>query len=305
MVLRDSRAARRTRALAALALAFVAAFALVTASAQAQGLPLLTVTALSMSADRIAPPAGATFHVQIHLHVAQRSADLNSLVLPNTTNLTILGDEKHVTPSSQGTDYVEVLSVAGIGPGDATLTPAFIDARDPSRGGRPFRFSSNALRVRITGDVAEPPWRSAGTTLVRISEALLVVLIVIVVAAGSIWLVLGMRRKRREYVLLPPARPVVPPAPPIDRTARLRMASVQLQATRTRANAAALRAALFAFANARSEETLEALLARISAGEAALRASLRAAERATFIDELHLQGAIDDLLDAMRRMGFS
>jgi hypothetical protein len=119
------------------ALALLAALACGAANAHAQTLPELTVTALSITGERTSAPEGQAFHVTIHVHARQRAADLSSLVLPDVTDLTILGDEKHTAPvAGDGTDYREVLTVAGIAPGEATISPAYIDARDPSRGGR-------------------------------------------------------------------------------------------------------------------------------------------------------------------------
>ncbi|MGH7329358.1 MAG: hypothetical protein ACREJX_13505, partial [Polyangiaceae bacterium] len=86
--------------------------------------------------------------------------------------------------------------------------------------------------------------------------------------------------------------------------AEVRSAADRLSSERTRERAAALRAALFAYAGARHDETLGSLLERVPEDQQSLRASLRMAERATFIDEAHLQAAIEDVLDAVRRMGY-
>ena len=265
-------------------------------------MPALTVTALSMRSSRTSAPAGATFEITIHVHLTQRMGDVPWLVLPNLTNLTILGDEKHTTPASgDGTDYVEILSVAGVTPGMATLTPAYIDARDPSRGGKPFRFSSNALRIPIRGDAAVPAfdWGPLVRATLRIASIAAVALGAIVAA----FLAFGaVRRRRQRYVLLPVAKPVQSVTPQ-DRTAPIRVAATRLSGVRSRENAASVRAALFAYAGARSDETLATLLERIPASSGLLRDALRAAERATFVDEPNLQGAIGELLDAVRRMG--
>ena len=285
---------------------FAAAFAVSVGRAQAQGLPTLTISALSLTTERTSAPAGRTFHVTVHVRTKQHVTGMPWLVLPNFTNLTILGDEKRTTASPEGTDYREVISVAGIAPGEATVSPAYVDALDPSRGGRPFRFSSNSLRIAITGDVAfsQPdPWRVYGTLALRLAGGL-------VIAVG---LLLGMfavinraaRLRRRTYVTLPTARPVEPrPVQTLDRAAIIRTAATQLAASRTRENAATLRMALFALAGARSDETLSALLERVPQSEPALRGALRMAERATFVEDANLQGAIEDLLDAVRRMSF-
>lgn len=266
-------------------------------------MPQLTITALSITSERTSAPEGQAFHLTIHVHAKQKSADLASLILPDVTNLTILGDEKHSSPASSGTDYIEVLTVAGIAPGEATVSPAYIDARDPSRGDRPFRFSSNKLQLQITASTSASavPTVDASKSVLRAATAtalgaLALVLLGFVIARAA------KAQQRRTYVTLPPARPVTPRPPPApeDPLRTVRAATARLAGDRTRANAAALRTAIFAFAGARTDETLASLLGRIPAERTALRAALRAAERATFVDEPNLQGAIDDLLDAAK-----
>jgi hypothetical protein len=225
--------------------------------------------------------------------------------------LTILGDEKHTTPvAGDGTDYVETLSVAAVRPGEATLSPAYVDAQDPSRGGKPFRFSSNALRIVVLGDAAAPPdpygamVRRLGARILRVGGW--------VALAGGLAIVFGialaivsarLRQRPKTYVTLPQARPVQP-VKVADPGAEIRSLTGRLVGVRSRENAAALRRALFGFAGSRTDETLESLLARVPAGQTDLRIALRAAERATFVDEPNLQGAIEELLDAVRHMGF-
>ena len=285
-------------------IAFLASvIVLAVAPASAQTLPDLTITALSVRSDRTAAQEGQAFHLLIHVHAKQKNADLASLVLPDVVNLTILGDEKRTTPASDGTDYLETLTVAGVSPGEASVSPAYIDARDPSRGDKPFRFSSNRLHLRIIASRATDlhPFRDLAVRAGRIALAAIIGLVALAVLAFIVVRVRALASKRQAYVTLPRARPVTEPAaPPPDRLAVVRGAMLALAATRSRADAAALRTSLFSFAGARREETLAALLARIPGDKRALRAALRAAERATFVDESHLQGAIEELLDAVR-----
>ena len=276
---------------------------LAVAPAHAQTLPDLTITALSIRSDRTFAQEGQAFHLFIHVHAKQKSADLSSLVLPDVVNLTILGDEKRTTPATDGTDYVETLTVAGVAPGEATVSPAYIDARDPSRGDKPFRFSSNRLQLHIVA-VRGTGGDSLASAALRVGRFLLAI-VVGLIALGLVAFLLVRSRalaaKRRNYVTLPRARPVAEPVvPPVDRLATVRTATLQLASSRTRADAATLRSALFALAGARQDETLSSLLERMPAEKRALRSALRAAERATFVNESHLQGAIDELLDAVR-----
>ncbi|GEM_PF-1755596 len=276
------------------------------ANARAQSLPELTITALSITSQRTSVPEGEAFHVTIHVHATQHDADLSSLILPDMRNLTILGDEKHTTPiPKDGTDYLEVLTVAGVAPGTATISPAYIDARDPSRGGKPFRFSSNSVRITILpqSSGSEPSWEDATKRALRIGAGALIGAVAIVVL-GLVLRAVG-RARRRTYVTLPPARPVAarpPPRAPDQELDGIRQAAAHLSVERSRARAADVRSALFAYAGARSDETLASLLERIPPERTALRAALRAAERATFVDEPHLQGALEDLLDAVRHV---
>ena len=279
---------------------------LAVARASAQTLPDLTITALSITSDRTSAPEGVAFHLRIHVHAKQRNADLASLVLPDVANLTILGDEKRTSPSGDGTDYVETLTVAGVSPGEATVSPAYIDARDPSRGDKPFRFSSNTLRLKITGAPAGSgnlqTFEAAALRSARVAFEIAIGVMVLVTLGFLTVRARTMAAKRKTFVTLPRARPVPTrvTVTPADRLGDVRSAALRLASTHTRPAAAELRAALFALADARPEETLAALLERVPADRRALRAALRAAERATFVDDAHLQGAIDDLLDAAR-----
>lgn len=272
--------------------------------AAAQTLPDLTITALSITSDRTAAPEGEGFHLRIHVHTKQPGADLSSLVLPDVINLTILGDEKRTASTGNGTDYIETLTVAGVSPGDASVSPAYIDARDPSRAGRPFRFSSNRLQLRITGE-PNPGFQPLAHAAMRAARIVVAIVIVLIVLAAIGFLVVRSRAlagKRKAYTTLPRARPVAAPVTvtPVDRRAEVRNAALGLASIRTRSAATQLRTSLFALAGARSDETLLVLLERVPKEQRALRAALRAAERAVFVDESHLQGAIDDLLDAVR-----
>lgn len=276
-------------------------------AASAQSLPTLTVTALSIATERTVAEEGQAFHLTIHVHAKQHDADLSSLVLPDMTDLSILGDEKHTTPEpGDGTDYIEVLTVAGISPGEATVSPAYIDAIDPSRGARPFRFSSNALRVHVRA--ASPtellPWRHWVANVARVVGAAVLGAGALVLAGFVVGRARAASRRRGQYVTLPTARPVAPP-PPVDYAAALRSAAERLRRERTRDAAAGTRSALFNLAGARPHETLASLLARIPEDRAALRAVLRKAERATFVDDPNLQGAIDELLDALKTVSSS
>jgi hypothetical protein len=271
-------------------------------------LPELTVTAMSITSERTVAQEGLAFHLRIHVHTKQHGADLSSLVLPDVVNLTILGDEKHTSQAAgDGTDYVEILTVAGIAPGEATVSPAYINARDPSRGGGPFRFSSNSLRLRIS-PASQAEYFSWQRETMRLARVVLPIAVGFIVVAGiGFAIVRGIivaARRPQTYVTLPRARAVVvPQASPRDLASAVRDATRRLSQERTRERASELRAALFKVAGAERDETLASLLARIPEDQGVLRGALRKAERATFVDEAHLQGAIEELLDALVTMG--
>ena len=263
-----------------------------------QQLLRLHVDALGMHADRSTAVVGSAIHVTIHLHVREHLSSIDNLVLPDLTNLQILGDERRIAQDSSGTDYLETLTVTGIAPGIAHLTPAHLDAID-ARNGRPSRFSSNDLTLRITASTTQPRLftqrlsRRIGLTIAGVVAALAIVLAVL----------LGISNARPQRPL-PSAAAAAPAAPaPLHPRRTLETALAALRAGRTRDEAIQARAALREFAGARSDETLEALLRRLDgATTPALRVALRLAERAAFIGEARLQSAIDEVITAIERV---
>ncbi len=292
---------RRSVAVAALLLATAA-------SAGAQGLPSLTVSALGLHADVSRAAVGQLFHVTIHVHVAQPGVALEELVvLPEYTNLTPLGDVRATTSNPGGTDYTETLSVAGMHPGTAQISPVTIDAID-AKTGKPVRFSSNALSVEIVD-------ATLGTNPVSWIAALAVnvgrwVLAGIGVLA-AIFVLFALLRRRRPAPLPAPASVAPPPPPPATPVVvespktKLRAGIERLRREPSRANVLAVRAELFALAGASETETLGSILARLNGDDAALRAALRSAERAAFIEDRYIAGAIDDLIPAAERIAQS
>ena len=292
---------RRGVAVAALLLATVAA-------AGAQGLPKLTVSALGMHADVSRAAVGQLFHITIHAHVAQPGVGLEELVvLPEYTNLTPLGDVRATTSGPGGTDYTETLSVSGVHPGTAEISPVTIDAID-AKTGKSERFSSNALSIEIVdGTLGQNPvsWiAGVAATVVRWLVGVLGIL-------AAIFVLFALLRRRRGRTL-PPPRYVAPPPPPppparVVETpqTRLRVSIDRLRREPTRANAVAVRAELFALAGASETETLGSILARLNGDNPALRAALRSAERAAFIEDRYIIGAINDLIPAAERIAQS
>jgi hypothetical protein len=282
-----SRAAARTAA-RTFALAVVL---LAVAPAGAQGLRTLHVEALSMRADRAQLQVGEVFHLAIHVHVAERVAALDELVVPNVGTMQLDGDERRVGASVTGTDVVETLTLEPTAAGTYSFNAAYLDAID-ARTRKPTRFSSNPVRVVVAGPALAPSmggllWRVAGTML--LVGILLVALVAVVVAL--------IFRRRRPAVALPV--PVTPPpaaAPP--RTARDDVADA-LRAYRTAPGNGALlrlRGALFAAAGAAPGATLRDALR--AGGGASLRAALSAAERTAFGPAAVRDASSAELIDA-------
>lgn len=282
-------------ALAAGGLALALAFAGRTACAQQ--LARLHVEALGMHADRTFARVASAIHVTIHLHVRERVASLDGVVLPDLTNLAILGDERRLHDDPTGTDYVETLTLTGLRPGVAHLTAAHLDAID-ARNGRPTRFSSNDLTIRIEPEAGAVPgagWRSLLWRAFLMAFGIVagaVVLIALIRAR-----VRGVRGSRYDA---PPL--AVTALPSVEPRSALERALARLRAERTRGDAVVTRAALRDFAGAGRDETLESVLVRLDGTDAALRAALRLAERAAFVADDRLQSGIDELVPAVDRV---
>jgi hypothetical protein len=283
------RSARDALATCLLASAIIAA----RGASLAQTLPRLHVDALGMHADRSVAPVASAIHVTIHVHVRERVAALDNLVLPDLSNLQILGDERRMHGDANGTDYVEELTVVGLSPGTAHLTPAHLDAID-ARNGKPTRFSSNDLTLRIvpeTGAAAPADWGRLAWRAALMAGGLVAGVLVLIA-------LLRMRygRGRAPAPAPPPAPVALPRTPPRP---ALEAALARLRARRTRDEAFGARAALREYAGATDGETLDALLLRLDGTPPAVRAALRLAERAAFAPDARLQSGIDDVIAAL------
>lgn len=267
-----------------------------TLTAHAQQLPRLHVDALGLHADRSIARIGTVIHLTIHVHVLERLDRLDNVVLPDLTNLQILGDERRIHADASGTDYVETLSVTAQRSGIAHASPAHLDAID-ARNGRPTRFSSNDLTIRIepeTGTI--DPLRNLLEGVRRVLIAITAIIAAFVVA------VLGYARFFRPRRATPPARPAPVAIAAPDPRAQLATALAELRARPSRAGAVAARRALRDLARADEAETLETVLARLDGSASGLRAALRLAERAAFVSETRLHASIEDLIAALERL---
>jgi len=285
------------RRVAALAAAVAALIALVPLPALA--LRTLHVDALGMRADRTQVRVGEVFHLAIHARVREAVTALDELVIPDVGTMQILGDERHVSSSVNGTDIVETLTLEARQPGTFTFSGAYVDAID-ARTGKPSRFTANPVRVVVAGNGAVITGNAGGTTFAVFHPWDVVRLIVGVMLGGTALVVAAalavmMARTRRPAPLPMPAV-VAPPAPP--RTPRDAVAAA-LREYRTAPSHDALmrlRGALFAVAGVGAGATLrDALAAR---ADATLRPALIAAERTAFGPAHARDAASAELIDA-------
>ncbi len=272
--------------------------------AWAQSFPQLHIVALAQRADRSTVEPGGTFHVTIHVKITQHRDRLDELILGSFTNCEIISNETVRTASPDGTDFVERLTLQALAPGEAVITPAYIDAIDPAVG-KAMRFSSNAVRVHVSGpSPLTGALSSAGDIARRLAIA--VAIVASIFAAIFVIGVLFVRRKRRPAKLAPVAAvPVSVPAPPTAAPAqnpseRLARAARLYRAERSAAALAEARAALFELAGVAAGATLIDALAALGGRDTHLRAALVAAEAAAFGPAAERIAAGDTMLAAIQ-----
>jgi len=257
-----------------------ALIAALTAVAVAQTLPRLHITALGMHADKKVVAAGAPFHVTIYVHIAEQRPRLDELVLPTLTNAVELGDEQRREPRADGTDFYQTLTLTGSQPGEAHLTPAYIDAVDPATG-KALRYSSDALTVTVTpGQPLDAVTRSAGA---MIGSLALIVGGVVAIVLVLIFLVRLLRRPRRPAQRTGPPPVVIPPTPnelPSDDP--LRDAIALVRARGDDASMDTLRIVLFARAGLGTGATLADAIREVGDRDPQLVRTLTATERVRF-----------------------
>jgi hypothetical protein len=275
-----------TRRLAAAA----AAAAVIVSASPALALRTLHVDALAMRADRTQVAVGEVFHLAIHIRVRERVAALDELVVPDVGTMQILGDERHVTSSSSGTDVIETLTLEARQPGTFTINGAYLDAVD-ARTRKPSRFSANPVRVVVAG---------GSTFTVQFWEAVRIIVGITLAGTGVlvvVALLVTLARTRRRSPPIP-ARPVAPVTASPKRTPRDAVADA-LRMYRTAPSHDALmrlRAAFFAAAGVDAGATLRDALG--ATADPGLRTALIAAERTAFGPAHARDAASAELIDA-------
>ncbi|MDP9018652.1 MAG: hypothetical protein M3N19_10065 [Candidatus Eremiobacteraeota bacterium] len=285
---------KRQAALVALVLTLAGGllFTLVAArGANAQtSLPRLHVTALTLHADTIHPQIEKPFHLLINAHFTEGLKSVDFVVLPNLAELEDLGDERHTLAASNGTDFSETITVVAHKSGTLHVDPVYFNAID-ARDGKAKQFRSNDLTLTVEGGTLEDPFSGV--------RHLIALLFKVALAFVALFVIVTIFFRRRP-LKAPPEPPVVvlPPARPV-RTARDALSDLlgELRANPTRAQVMSVRKSLWAMAGAGSGETLTDVLRR--SHDAALDPVLRLTERAAFIHDAYLQGAIQDMIQGL------
>jgi hypothetical protein len=241
------------------------------------------VAEFSQQADRAAVEPDGVFGVTIHVKIAQRRERLDELILGSFDNCEIISNETVRTAVHGGTDFVERLRVQALNPGEATISPAYIDADDPALG-KPMRFSSNAIRVRVLG-VA--PLDGALQSFTATAERVLVAVAIVagIFAAAFVLVVVFVRRRRRPatvatVTVTAPAREPPPALRSPDEA--LARAAEAYRNERSESTLLGVRKALFCLSGAAGGATLLDALRGLGERDSHLRAALLAAEAAAF-----------------------
>lgn len=277
---------------ARLGLALVLALLLLPGVSSAQQYQRLHVRSFTLRSDTSNPQLEQPFHVSVTIRVAERVARLENVYLPTFFGAEELGDEQQISSGHDGTTYRETLTLVAHARGMLTISSAYLDAID-ARDGKPKRFISNSLRIPVGGGPVNAVWDTLRAVAFVVMDVLIVGAAVFVVA------VIFWRRRARPSPVPPPAPPP-PPLPEIqelpDPARELASAFALLRQRRDRAAVLVLRNALWHAAGASSGETLSDVLRRPPATDEHLRRLLMIVERAAFIEQARLEGAIDDVL---------
>jgi hypothetical protein len=287
---------RLRRLIAALTLAAAA----MPANAGAQALQRLTVQSFTLASDTATPHVDAPFHIVVTLRVRENIASIGNLELPLLASLELLGDEREVSSSPNGSTYRETITVAAHAPGTLAIAGAVLQAID-ARDGRAKQYSTNGLSLTVvgvpsTGLVSVPP----GTSWVW---AWVWVLFWILIVAAIVAIVVAIARRSAvaDIRTAPPIVDEAPAMPPLTVHDQLNDALLVLRADPTRLTAIAVRGAVWRLIGADEGETLSAVLRLGPATSEPMRGLLIALERAAFTYDADLASAIADACNALER----
>ena len=282
---------------ARVALATCALLVLALAGVANAALPRLSVASFTFSADTSAPAQEQPFHLILDIRLNGHVDDLEGVVLPQLGTLEILGDEKHTLAAGANTEYRETIAVVAHQGGAIAIPPAYLDAID-ARDGKPKRFLSNDLTLHVAGPASALAGTAGDSKLLPVLGFLAGAMLIVALALAA----LKLRKTPpdvAEVEAAPAHGPVVaiaPVDPPADAVARAR---AHLAGDPTREGALAARSVLWRSVGANDGETLADVVRRPGAHDPALRAVLRALERAAFTNDLDRPAAIGDALRAL------
>jgi hypothetical protein len=296
----------RTDLIGAMTLALAALATREAALAQSERLPSYHVKAFVLAGDAQSVKVGDPVHLTLRIRLDESVQALDRVTLPNLGGFDSYGDERHCAPAGHGSECTELLTLRGTSPGRYTLGPAVFEAIDAATG-KPSRFESNAVSVTV-----EPHAVTYGShTPLYIAVGFLTA---IVLAAFGLAMrtrtgpVFGRVTRLEPEAAAEPEEAVLPPKPaePPDDEARWRLIVANLSARPSRARVLIVRSALRERLGAREDETFGDLMARYaSTGDVELLDALRAIERAAFIDDENLEGAVRDALGPLDRFARS
>lgn len=253
---------------------------LIAGPADAQQLQRLHVLDITLSSSTLRPVRDVPFNVVVTIRVAD-DVHLQNVFLPYFAGPEELGDIREERNVPGKTVYRETLTLVAHTPGLLEIGPAYLDAID-ARDGKPKRFSSNVLQLRVPGAV--PSGEGRGFPLIAFT------LTAFVVACVAVGRIAGTRT--------PPSIPqtAAPPCPdfPDDFLGR---AIAQLRGRRDRASVLQVRSALWRLAGAPAGSTLYDVLQLPTAVDDRLRSLLMRVERACFVSGENLPAAIDEVLN--------
>jgi len=270
------------------------------ANAGAQALQRLTVQSFTLASDTARPHVDVPFHIIVTLRVRENIASIGNLELPLLASLELLGDEREVSSSPNGSTYRETITVAAHAAGTLAIAGAVLQAID-ARDGRAKQYSTNGLSVTVVGvpssGLVNVP---SGTSWVW---AWVWVLFWILIVAAIVAIVVAIARRSAvaDIRTAPPIVDEAPAMPPLTVHDQLNDALLVLRADPTRLTAIAVRGAVWRLIGADEGETLSAVLRLAPASSEPMRGLLIALERAAFTYDADLANAIADACNALER----
>jgi len=250
--------------------------------AAAQQYQRLHVRSFVLSSDAARVQPEQPFHVSAVVRVSENVARLDNLYLPTFFGAEELGDEQQILHAPSGTTYRETLTLVAHGGSSLAITPAYLDAID-ARDGKPKRFISNSLQLRVGSGMARR------STFLRVVAFVVIVVVLLAGVPAAIVAVAFRRRTAPVHAMEVPAE-----APP--RVDDVEAAFDRLRMRRDRGSLLQLRGALWRRAGAQNGETLADVLRRPAATDPQLRKHLFNVERAAFVEESRFEEVLDEVL---------